>query len=454
MALWYCLARLMDKETKQIIKMAGPIAVGIASFVLIHLVDLYWVGYLGEEALAAICVAGGFLFFVFTLTGVVRTSVTTLVSQALGREDEEEISKVTADGLLLALLLGSFVFVVARLQLENLLQLLGLAGKTFELANQYCSIMFLGIPLWFVSEGAVGHFFGRGKMVVLMAVVVSANLLNAILDPLLILGVGPFPALGIGGAAIASLSAVLMSGLTYIFVLFYRGHVRFIHLCFRWQGWRKLLYIGLPAAGREVGRPLSNLVLFRVVACFGPATVAALGIAMRYAGVMGIYIGALAVTLSSLAGRNIGAGKEENVEPLLIRGLQIGLIVHLLQAVMMTIFASTFLSLFDGSGEVVAAGANLLRIFAWSSTFVLCTHVMNAAFKGAGETGPIFLSSFFANWIVQVPMACVAAWVLVNPLGVWAALGLGHACEAVAAGSFYSTYSWRQSLDESAQEVG
>ena len=443
----------MDKEYRQIIKMAGPIAIGIASFVLIHLVDLYWVGHLGEKSLAALCVAGGFLFFVFTLTGILRTSLTTVVSQALGREDEKTMGEATASGLLLALLIGSFVFVSAKWQLPTLLSLLGLAGETAKEAHEYCSILFWGIPLWFVSEAAVGHFFGRGKMVVLMVVILCANLLNAIADPLLILGYGPFPKLGIGGAAIASLSAVSFAGIAYLFVIFYRGYVGLSDFKVGFKYWPRLLTIGVPATGREIGRPLANLVLFYIVAPFGEATVAALGIAMRYAGLMGTYIGALAVTLSSLAGRRIGAGEQDTIEPLLVKGLRLGLIIHLVQATLMTFFAPIFLSLFDGSGEVVAAGTPLIRIFAWSSTFVLCTHVMNSAFKGAGDTTPIFLSSFFANWFIQVPMACVAAWLLLSSLAVWIVLGLSHACEAIAAGSFYITYSWLPDKDETMARV-
>lgn len=429
-------------DAAALVAVSWPVAAGLGSFVLIHVVDLFWLGRLGPGALAAAAVGGALLFVVFTLTGVARVGGTTLVAQAHGRGDEEGEHRAARDAVVVGAGLGCAVTVAALLGLSSLVGLLGLEGTTALQTEEYCRLLLLAAPALFIGEACLGWLVGSGRTGALAAVVLGANGLNLVLDPLLIFGLGPLPGLGLQGAALASLLAAAASGVAYL-VLF--GRARKGHGGSgggRAAGIRRVVAIGLPVAGREIARPLAGLVICRFVAPFGAPAVAALGVAQRYVALMGIYVGAISVGLAALAGARIGAGRVEAVPRLVATGFRVGLPLHLVQAVLMTVAAEGFLGLFDATGTVVALGAPLIRILAWSTLFVLATHVWSAPFKGSGRTAPLLLAAVVGYWLVQVPaVAAAAAWTSLS--GVWVVLGLSVGVETLLVGGWYRRGGWR-----------
>lgn len=429
-------------DAAALLAVSWPVAAGLGSFVLIHLVDLFWLGWLGPRALAAAAVGGALLFVVFTLTGVARVGGTTLVAQAHGRGDAEAERAAAVDAVVAGGGLGVVVTAAALLGLSSLVGALRLDDATAALTEEYCRVLVLAAPPLFIGEACLGWLVGSGRTGALAAVVLGANALNLVLDPLLIFGLGPVPALGLRGAALASLVAAAASGVAYLLLLGRVGTSGGGRSGSSLAGIRRIVAIGLPVAGRELARPLAGLLICRFVAPFGAAAVAALGVAQRYVALMGIYVGALSVGLAALAGARIGAGRTEAVPRLVATGFRVGLPLHVVQALLMTVAAERFLGLFDATGSVVAVGAPLIRLLAWTTSFVLATHVLSAPFKGSGRTAPLLVAAVVGYWLVQVPLvASAAAWS--DLTGVWLVLSLSVGVETLLVGRWYRRGRWR-----------
>lgn len=435
---------LLEPRTREIWQLAWPVMVGVLSHMVFHLVDLFWIGYLGAKALAAVAVAGNLCFVLWTVTGIIRGGGLALLSQAHGRKDEVQLGRAAFDTLLVALGLGLLVFLCARPLLHPFLAFFRLEPACMDLALRYLSIIILGVPCWYLAESAVAYFFGVGQTRIPMAVGVVANTVNMVLDPLLIFGWGPFPEMGIEGAAWATLAGNLVLVAGNLFFQVRRGGLRWRHRGLRPRTWLTIARIGLPGTLRDLSRPLVATVTFRFISVFGAAVVAAYGVSLRILGLGIVYIVGLNVALTSLTGQAIGRGEVEEVEETLDRGLRIGLFVHLVFTCLLWGLASPILSLFSDDGAVLAAGVPMVRIFCLGMSFVVVTRVFGAAFSGAGDTKPLMIASLTMHWLVQLPLTWLAAAVLAMPMAVWWGIFVARMGEALLLWRDYRSQRWKK----------
>ena len=435
----------MSKDTGEIWRLAWPIMVGITTHMLFHLVDLYWIGFLGKAALAGVAAAGALVMFLWTGTRIASAGGVAVISQALGRDDKVELRKGAADTIFTGAFLGVIVFFLTYSSLEQIVAFFKLEDAASLAAISYLRVSLLGVPLLYLLEGSVAYVIGVGETRVLMYVGLVCNVINMFVDPLLMFGYGPIPKLGLQGAAWASLlSSVILFALVVGWQAKNAG-LKLGDFRIRLKGISTILRIGLPAASRDLSRPLVAIVIMRLVAQFGSATVAAYGISSRIMGIVIIYIIGLSVALNQMTGKRIGEGKVHTVEAILKTGGRIGFAVHTVVATFLICLAGPLLSLFDRTGAVVEAGVPIVRIFAVMMVFPLIVRVMGAAFSGSGNTKPLMFSSISAHWLVQFPLALAAVTYWGNPLGVWLAILVARAMETAFLWTFYRTYEWQKS---------
>ena len=170
--------------------------VGITTHMLFHLVDLYWIGFLGKAALAGVAAAGALVMFLWTGTRIANTGGVAVISQALGRDDKVELRKGAADTIITGAILGVIVFTLIYLKLESVVAFFKLEPAAYEAALAYLRVFLLGIPLLYLLEGSVAYVIGVGQTRVLMYVAVLCNILNLFVDPLLMFGCGASAAVG------------------------------------------------------------------------------------------------------------------------------------------------------------------------------------------------------------------------------------------------------------------
>jgi len=306
-------ARLLEGPVgPTVLRLAAPMLLGIAALLLFNVVDTIYVGWLGARELAAMTFTFPLSFVVTSISMGLGQGASAVIAQAFGRNDRAAVRRLTTHALLLA---NAAVVVVALLGLwgmDPLFRLLGARAEDLPLVREYMVPWLLGVGLLvipMVGNAAIRATGDTRSPSVVMAV---AGLVNLGLDPLFIFGLGPFPRLGLAGAALAT---VISWGFTFAAALWILQR-RERMLLWQWPrltellaSWRAVLHVGIPAAGANLVVPLANGVLTRMVAGYGPEAVAAFGVGGRIESFGLIGVVALAVGLTPFAGQNFGAGR-------------------------------------------------------------------------------------------------------------------------------------------------
>ncbi len=299
-----------------LIRVAIPTAVGIAALMLFQLVDTFYVGMLGSSALAAMGFALPVTLFVMHVAMGIGVGATAIISRAVGEGDRQRIRRLTTDTLMLANLVVLVVALGGISTLRWLFALLGAPPPIIDMIASYMVPWYLGVGLLVIPMVGNSAIRAVGDMKTPMVIMVSAGLVNAVLDPLLIFGIGPFPRLELTGAALATVVSWATAFATSLWVLARRERMisfRVPRLRQVWASWAAVLQVGGPSTLTQLMQPLGAGALTRLVAEFGPAAVAgyAVGARIDTLALVGVY--ALSAVSSPFVGQNLGAGRMDRI---------------------------------------------------------------------------------------------------------------------------------------------
>jgi len=293
-------------------KMSAQMLIGILGMIAFSLVDTYFVGQLGPDELAAMGYVLPVAMVVMGLSFGLGTGAATVVARAMGEGDHAKVQRLTTDALSLSLVIVAALIVTGLLTMEPIFELLGAGPTVLPLVVEYMQIWYSGMI--FVVIPMVGNNAIRalGDTKTPAIIMTTAVLVNLVLDPLLIFGLGPFPRLELAGAAIATLIARAATLVVAIWALHWKHEM----LSFRrpsWRegvaSWRAILYVGLPNAGTNLVLPVGAGIITRLVSEYGDEAVAAFGVASRIDMLALTPIMALGAVVGPFVGQNWGAGK-------------------------------------------------------------------------------------------------------------------------------------------------
>ncbi len=420
---------------RTLLRLTVPMVAGILGMVAFNLTDTFFVGRLGTAELAALSFTFPFVLVLVRFTLGLGIGASALISRAVGRGDAHAVRRLTTDSLSLALLAVVIFVITGFLAMDPVFRALGADAEILPLVKTYMSIWLAGLLFVFfpmVSNNAIRANGDTKTPALIMLTAVSANI---ILDPLLIFGIGPFPRLGLTGAAVAT---VLTRAITFT-LSFYIVHVRLRMLTFErvpfrevLASWKRILYIGLPAAATRVIAPLGIGAITSLIARSGPKPVAGFGVAVKVEFFAMAVIFALSSVLGPFAGQNWGAAKKGRVD----RGISLSNRFALLWGIGMfaflAVFARPIASIFSGDPEVisvivlytrtVAAAYCLFGVFVISSLVLNVLHrPIHAAFLAAAQT-----------FVLTVPMAW-AGMRLAGQKGLFAGIGISYGLAGIAA---------------------
>jgi putative MATE family efflux protein len=433
------------------------VAISTSTVTLLTLVNLFWIGHLGTAALAAVSVCGNILFIVFGLSNIVHAGALAIVSRRVGAARLSEAYAATLHGVALGTALGLIVAVVGYATAPAVVGFFGVGVEVEAIAVSYLRIMYIGqVPL-FISVALAACYQAAGKTRLPMLTNVVVVVANGIADPFFIFAPGqvalagvPLGWLGWGvdGAAIAAALAsaggtLLLLGISIALRAPFSppaGKATRLELDQFWQ----MLRIGTPASITMVARPLSTFLLLKVVASFGTTAIAAFGIAIRTLGVNWIPYSGVHVAVSALVGQSLGARRVDEAERVVHRGVAVTGVLGVVFCVLYYLWAREIMLAFDRDPAVVAAGASFLKLIALSFLFSGPMFPLASAMNGAGDTKPPMIVAFLANWAVKLPLA----YVLAVPFGlgvdgVWQAMFVSIAFEAVALYAWYRRGTWK-----------
>jgi putative MATE family efflux protein len=383
--------------TRHLLKTTGFMLVTMVFQTLYFLVDLYWVGRLGKEAVAAVSVSGNLTFVVLAATQMLSVGTTTLVSHASGRKDRERAIFAANQSQGLGIACGLIFFVVAMTFRDQYASVMGADARTQQLAGDYLRWFIPAMALQFPMVSMSAALRGTGNFKPGMIVQTSTVIVNIIMAPLLIFGVGTGRPLGVAGAAIASLIALVVG--TAWLALYFRGTDAYLH--FRpgeWKPhmreWADMLKVGLPAGAEFALMAVFLLVVYTVSRRFGSAAQAGFGIGLRVVQACFLPVVALGIAVAPVAGQNFGARHGDRVRETFRAGAAMAGGMMLGLALLCWFVPGPMIRAFSSDPQVIAVGAEYLRIGSFNFIASGIIFVASSMFQAMGNTVPPLITSF------------------------------------------------------------
>lgn len=405
-----------------------------------QLLDAYWVGRLGSAALAAVTISMTVRWVINSMSNGLGIGGMAVVARRIGEKDqaaaEHAASQVILLALMVSLLMGALGLVLAR----PILILMGADAEVLPLGVAYLRVAFGGLFTMVLVFVINAMLRGAGDARLAMNVLFLATATTVVLEPLLIFGLGPFPALGVAGSAWAFVLGY-GAGLVLQLVILLRGQAR-IRLSLRDMRpdlplMGRVIRIALPSTIQMTLRSSSRLAIMWMVGLYGTYAIAGYGVANRLVLIALIPCFGLGNAAGTLVGQNLGAGKPGRAERSAWWVTAYAGAYMVAVAAFVVAFAPTLIAIFDSTPEVVAIGTQCARIIAPTLVASGIGVVLARGFAGAGNTMPAMTINLLTLWVLEIPVAFGLARVVgLGVLGIW----LGRALANVANGLFFAIW--------------
>jgi putative MATE family efflux protein len=300
-----------------IVRLFLPNIIGMLGMVLYNIVDTFFVGQLGTVELAAISFTFPVVMVLGSISVGLGTATMTLFSRAVGEHDVTKEKELATASLLLSLLVAVIIAITGFLTLEPVFRLLGADDSLMPYIKSYMNIWYFGAVFVVIPMTGDHILRGLGDTMTPSLIMLSAVIVNVILDPLFIFGIGPFPAMGISGAAIATVLARMITLVISLSVLHFRDHLltfNSLKLQNLKSDWGQILFLGIPNGAIRTINPLGVSVFTYLLSRFGHQVVAGYGVAAKVEGIILAICGSLVVASTVFIGQNLGAGKFDRVK--------------------------------------------------------------------------------------------------------------------------------------------
>jgi putative MATE family efflux protein len=371
-------------------------------------VDIYFVGTLGASAVATVGLTETYMFLLYSIAMGLTMAVTAIVARRVGEKDREQAGIAAVQSIIIAVLVSIPFSFAGIFFAKDLLALMGADEWTLEHGHRYMQWMMGGnmvIVLLFVINSI---FRGAGDAAIAMRVLWLANAFNIILDPVLIYGIGPFPELGIQGAAIATTIGRGIGVLAQLWVLFKGGqHIRVLrsHLQLNWQVISSIVRTSLGGVGQMIIAMTSWIFVMRIIAEFGSAAVAGATIALRIMMFTMMPAWGMSNAVATLVGQNLGAKQPDRAERSVWLTGSWNMAFLVCVAVVYYLFGESLVGIFTDEPEVITVGGMWLTIVSYSYFVYGWWMVAVQAFNGAGDTATPTKINFVFFWLIQIPLA-------------------------------------------------
>jgi putative MATE family efflux protein len=410
-------------------------------------VDIYYVSRLGADAVATVGITESLITIVYAIGVGLSMATTAMVSRRIGEKDKKGASRAAFQSIITGLVVSLFIAIPGIIFAKDLLRLMGAEEAIYQTMSSYTALMLGGnavIMLLFIINAV---FRSAGDAAISMRVLWVANILNLILDPLLIFGIGPFPELGIMGAAIATNTGRGLA-VIYQFYILFKGHKRVklgidnikIHL----KTIRQLIKLSLGGIGQHLIATSSWIGLVRIISVFGSEALAGYTIAIRIIIFALLPSWGISNAAATLVGQNLGAKKPDRAEKSVWAVGKINVVLMGAISIILIITPSFFIQLFISDPNVVESGALSLRIISFGFAFYGLGMVLVQALNGAGDTITPTKINFFCFWMIEIPLAYLVALQFgFGDIGVYYAIVIAESVMTLAAFWFFKRGKWK-----------
>ncbi|MBN2432448.1 MAG: MATE family efflux transporter [Acidobacteria bacterium] len=436
-----------------IIRLGYPTALASAAQTLYNLADTFWLGKLGRQALAAPVISFHIIFFIIAIGMGFSLTATALVSQYTGAGQPEKARQ--AAGNILVYSVG-FSFVLAALGLifeRSLLRFLGTPEDTFYPTLIYLRIMLWGMPLAFPFFVYQSTMHGYGDTMSPLKVELISVGLNLAVDPILIFGWLGMPALGVAGAALATVFTRGLSSLIGLHFLFSRTKglsLNLHHLRPETKILPLMFRIGLPSSVGMSGTSLGFLVLLGIVNAFGSVIISAYGISTRVVHLFMMPSLGVSHAVTAIVGQNLGARRPDRAKAAVRLGIRLVLLIIVPSMILVAALGKQLTIFFIPDDPLVhEIGGPMFLLVAPAVLFFSLAAVLNGAFQGSGFTVPVMVSNLSRIWLFRIPAVYLLCMLVLGgpgtsgaALGIWWGMLLSNFLAFVMIGIWYGRGAW------------
>ncbi|MCG6402130.1 MATE family efflux transporter [Vibrio fluvialis] len=428
-------------------QMTIPMIFGMVAILMFNLVDTFFISLLGTDALAAISYTFPVTFGVNCITMGIGVGLSTSIGRLLGQGDTSNAARFSTHGLLLAVSLVAIACTLGFFTIEPLFLLLGAKAELIPLIEQYMQVWYLTIPLLVIPMAGNSAIRATGDTKTPAKMMMLAGAINGCLDPLLIFGYGPFPELGIQGAAIASAFSWLgaLIGSLYVLVKRYRLLAP-PHFASLRHDWQQILKIGTPAALSTAMSPISGALLMMMLSSHGTAAVAAYGAAQRIESILILVLMSLTSALTPFMAQNFGAQNPTRSFSGLFLSLRFSLIFQLLVFIMMVPLSIPLAAQFSQEQAVRDLLWHYLLVVPFSYGFQGVVMMLVSALNALHLPLKAFQWSFMRLFLFTLPSAWLGS-TLYGIEGLFIGIALGNVLGGLS-GYLYALLLRRRYLRE------
>ncbi|WP_129641051.1 MATE family efflux transporter [Peristeroidobacter agariperforans] len=433
---------------RAVLLLAVPMVLEMIMESLFAVVDVFWVSRLGSDAIAVVGLTESIMTLIYAAAIGISIAATAIVARRIGEKDAERAAQAAGQIVLLGVTLSAAIGLLLSYFASDILRLMGASDSVVSLGTDFARIM-LGCNVTVFMIFVINAIFrGAGDAVLAMRTLWLANALNIVLGPLFIFGWGPFPELGVTGAAVAT---NIGRGVGVLYQLWHlagfhsRVQVRLRHLRPVWIDLQAILGTASTGIAQLLIGTTSWVGLFKILAAFGSAALAGYTIAMRIVMFALMPAWGLANAGATLVGQNLGAGKPDRAEQAVWIATRFNAVFLGIVGLAFVLGSGPLVRLFTDDPPVLEHGIRALWIISLAFPLYAAGMCLEAAFNGAGDTWTPTRLNFFCFWLGQIPLAWLLAdFFAMGPLGVFIAVPIGFSALALWSLALFRRGRWKQ----------
>jgi putative MATE family efflux protein len=431
-----------------IIKLAWPVVASMFLEFAMTITDYFWVGYLGTPQQDAVMSSMVVSWTIFATSAVIVTGLTALVSRTVGAKEFSKAAFFSGQGLTMAISIGLGLSVVGFLLAPSILKFMKAEPEVLSYGIPYLRIFFVSVTMLFINDSIGSIFRASGDTQAPMIAFSTGTILNIFLDPALIFGWGPFPAMGVTGAAVATVISIAISFILFQ-ILIFRGR-----LDFPLSGWfrdkpdfgamKKIVVIGIPISAQNLVFILVYWFIIQIVHHYGDVAGAAMGIGNRMESLSYLTTVGFSMAASALVGQNLGANNPERAARCAWGTVSLVVLETFIISIFFVTIPETIAGVFSSDPAVIKIASDYLIILGLSQIFMGIEITLEGAFTGSGNTVPPMLVSIPGS-IARLPLAYFFCFTLdIGINGVWWTLTITSFVKAIILAVWFGKGNWKK----------
>ena len=413
---------------RTLISLATPMAFGIVAITLFTVVDTFYIGRLGAEPLAAMGFTFPISYIVMSIAMGLGVGTSSTIARAIGEGNQLKAQRLVTHGLGLACLIVTCLSLIGLTNLNTIFSLMGAKREILELISDYMVPWCLGVGLLVIPMVSNGAIRAIGDIKTPAMIMIIAGIVNIVLDPFLIFGIGPFPRLELQGAALATVTSWALAFIASLWILGKRE--RMIRLPIfdpkrTFDSWKRILYIGIPVAGTNIMEPLSMAVITRIISEYREEPVAAFGVGGRLEALFLIGLWALSTAMTPFIRLNFGVGNYNRIRAALWFGVKFSLVWGGVTFAILYLCADIIAPIFNDDKAVIASLVLFLRIIPIGYGRYGISALVNSIFNALGKPLQASLIIMLHLFVFVLPLAYLGSKVY-GLKGVFIGIAVGN----------------------------